>query len=160
GGWLMLSQPYQDVQFYARFKCDGPCNSGVLLRATKTPAGTTGMFVSLKEGDLNSYKMTLDASGKEISRELMSNVTYGTIRTGGPQTAGGGGGGGGGGAPAGRAGGGAAPPAGGPPGAGGGGRAGGGAGRAAGGGGGGRGGPLFTIAGPFPTPMPDLEPPL
>jgi hypothetical protein len=158
GGWLMLSQPYQDVQFYARFKCDGPCNSGVLLRATKTPAGTTGMFVSLKEGDLNSYKMTLDASGKEISRELMGNVTYGTIRTGGAQAAGGGGGGGG--APAGRGGGGA-PPAGGAPGAGGGGRPGGGAARAGGGGGGGggRGGPLFTIAGPFPIPMPDLEPP-
>jgi 3-keto-disaccharide hydrolase len=118
GGWLTWSQAYQDVQFYARLKCDGPCNSGVLLRATKTPAGTTGMFVSLKEGDLNSYKMTLDASGKEVSRELMGNVTYGTIRTGGA---------------AGRAGG--------------------------GGGGGGRGGPLFTIAGSFPIPMPELEPP-
>src|SRR5690242_59809 len=24
GGWLVWNQPYQDVAFYARFKCDGP----------------------------------------------------------------------------------------------------------------------------------------
>jgi hypothetical protein len=33
GGWLMLDQSYQDVGFYAGFRCSGGCKTGVLLRA-------------------------------------------------------------------------------------------------------------------------------
>src|SRR5262245_20543657 len=171
GGWLIWNQSYQDVATYAKFRCEGPCETGILLRAQRSPAGMSGVFVSLKDGDLNSYKLSLDPAGSQVSKEPYTNVTYGTTRTGG--AAGGGGGGGGGrggaappaaGAPAGR--GGAAPPdataAG--RGARGGGAGAPAAGRAGGGGGGGggargRGGPTFTLAGPLPVPMPDLEPP-
>ena len=32
GGWLVLDRSYQDVAFYASFRCAGPCKPGVLLR--------------------------------------------------------------------------------------------------------------------------------
>jgi hypothetical protein len=147
GGWLVWNQSYQDVATYAKFRCEGPCETGILLRAQKTPAGTSGVFVSLKDGDLTSYKLSLDPAGNLISKEPYTNITYGTTRTGTAAGAGGGGRGG------------AAPPAGAPAGRGGAAPAG----RAGGGGGGGgargRGGPMFTLAGPLPVPMPDLEPP-
>jgi len=38
GGWLVLDKSYQDVQFFASFRCSGSCRTGVLLRAEKTGA--------------------------------------------------------------------------------------------------------------------------
>ena len=32
GGWLMLDKGYQDVAFYASFRCTGACKTGLLLR--------------------------------------------------------------------------------------------------------------------------------
>src|SRR4029077_5812467 len=29
GGWLVLDKSYQDVKFYAEFRCDGNCDAGV-----------------------------------------------------------------------------------------------------------------------------------
>jgi hypothetical protein len=173
----MMDQSFQDVQFFTRFKCAGACNAGVLFRAEKRPEGIRGIFVSLKEGDLNSYKLTIDPSGREISRERITDVTYGTGRTGtvaGAADAAGARGGGGGAAGGGRGGGrgGDAAAAGGAAGRGGdaaapqagrggdaGGRAGGGA-RGGGGGGDGRtGGPTFLLNTPLPTPLPELAMP-
>ena len=37
GGWLVLDRSYQDVGFYASFKCAGECKTGLLMRAEKTP---------------------------------------------------------------------------------------------------------------------------
>src|SRR2546421_8032493 len=68
GGWLMLDKGYQDIAFYAGFRCTGPCKTGVLLRAEKTADGMKGIFVSLADGDVASYQIALDASGKEVSR--------------------------------------------------------------------------------------------
>ena len=65
GGWLTWNQSYQDVATYAKFRCDGPCEAGILLRAQKSATGTTGVFVSLKDGDLNSYKLALDPAGNQ-----------------------------------------------------------------------------------------------
>lgn len=82
GGWLVSSQRYQDLQWFSRVKCDGPCVTGVLLRIQKTSTGMSGIFVSLKDGDFASYRMTLNAAGEELSREAITNITWGTIRTG------------------------------------------------------------------------------
>jgi hypothetical protein len=72
GGWLVLDKGLQDVQYFSNFKCSPGCQTGVLLRASKTPdGGLTGAFVSLTEGDLASYRVTLDARGKETSREKL-----------------------------------------------------------------------------------------
>jgi len=68
GGWLVLDKSFQDVNFFTRFRCNGPCNAGVLFRAQKTGSGMTGVYVSLDESDLKTYRLTLDADGREVAR--------------------------------------------------------------------------------------------
>jgi hypothetical protein len=72
GGWLVLDKSYQDVEFSASFRCSAGCKTGILLRAEKTPVGMKGIYVSLAEGDLASYRMTLDPEGRELSREKLA----------------------------------------------------------------------------------------
>jgi hypothetical protein len=71
GGWLALDKSFQDVGFYSNVMCTGGCRTGLLLRAEKTPEGMKGVFVSLTEGDLNSYAVRLDAEGKEAGRDKL-----------------------------------------------------------------------------------------
>src|SRR5687767_13949929 len=52
GGWLVLDTSYQDVNFFTRFRCTGPCQTGLLFRLQKTDTGMTGVYVSLKDDDL------------------------------------------------------------------------------------------------------------
>jgi hypothetical protein len=58
GGWLVLDRSYQDIGFFASFRCTGSCRTGVLLRAQKTANGMKGIYVSLTQGDLASYRVT------------------------------------------------------------------------------------------------------
>jgi 3-keto-disaccharide hydrolase/FG-GAP-like repeat len=75
GGWLVLDKSFQDVQFGADFRCTGDgCKTGVLLRAEKTPTGMKGLYVSLDPGETGSFAVTLDASGKELSRDKLSSA--------------------------------------------------------------------------------------
>ena len=70
GGWLFLDKSFQDLQFYTNVRCQGACKAGVLFRAEKTPdGGTKGIYVSLTDGDLASYRVTLDAQGNETARD-------------------------------------------------------------------------------------------
>ena len=69
GGWLVLDKSYQDVNFFTRFRCSGPCKAGVLFRMRKTGSGMTGVYVSLDDNDLRTYRLTLDAQGRETARE-------------------------------------------------------------------------------------------
>ncbi len=72
GGWLVLDKPLQDLQFGFDVQCTGGCKTGVLLRAEKTAdGGLKGVFASLVQDDLASYAVTLDAAGKELSRERL-----------------------------------------------------------------------------------------
>jgi hypothetical protein len=71
GGWLVLNRPYQDVALYASFRCAGGCKTGVLFRAEKTPEGMKGIYLSLNEGDVASYRLVLDAQGQELKREAL-----------------------------------------------------------------------------------------
>ena len=81
GGWLVLDRPYQDVAFFASFRCAQGCKAGVLLSAEKTSdGGMKGIFVSLTEGDLASYRVTLDAQGSETSRERLRPAGGGQVR--------------------------------------------------------------------------------
>jgi hypothetical protein len=68
GGWLVLDRSYQDAGFFASFKCAAGCRTGVLLRAEKTPDGMKGVLVSLTEGDVGAYALTLDSNGREVKR--------------------------------------------------------------------------------------------
>ena len=65
GGWLVLDKSFQDVEVGFDFKCVGACRTGVLLRAEKTPTGMKGVFLSLDEGEVGGYAVTLDANGKD-----------------------------------------------------------------------------------------------
>jgi hypothetical protein len=90
GGWLVLDKGYQDVQFYASFRCSGPCRAGVLLRGGKTPdGGMKGVYVSLNDGDVGSYDLVLNAEGKELSRTRLGTAPAPLIRmAAAPSTAG------------------------------------------------------------------------
>jgi hypothetical protein len=74
GGWLLLDRQIQDVGFFSRFRCAAPCRAGVLLRAEKTPTGMSGIFLSLADGDLLPYRVTLDANGHELTRERLGRA--------------------------------------------------------------------------------------
>jgi hypothetical protein len=81
GGWLMFERSYQDVAVYASFRCAAGCDTGVMLRAEQTSdGGLKGVFVSLKEGDLAAYRVTLDAKGVEKSRERLRGPGGGQLR--------------------------------------------------------------------------------
>src|SRR5687767_11624442 len=71
GGWLVLDKSFQDVEFGADFKCATGCRTGVLLRAEKTATGMKGIFLSLDEGEVGGYAVTLDANGKILTRERL-----------------------------------------------------------------------------------------
>ena len=68
GGWLMLDRAYQDIGVFMQFRCTGGCETGVLLRAEKTPTGMRGVYVALSDPDLPSYAVTLDAQGQMVER--------------------------------------------------------------------------------------------
>lgn len=71
GGWLMSGRSFQDVGFYAMFRCTGGCKTGVLFRAEKTPQGMKGIYVSLTDGDIATERVTLDMQGQIIQRERL-----------------------------------------------------------------------------------------
>jgi hypothetical protein len=71
GGWLVLDTSFQDIQVGADVRCAAGCKTGVLLRAEKTPTGMKGIYVSLVDGDVGGYAVTLDAAGKELTREKL-----------------------------------------------------------------------------------------
>lgn len=74
GGWLLLKTSYQDIQFAASFRCTGGCRTGVLLRAEKTPTGMKGVYVTVGPTSA-AYAVTLDAEGKELTREPLQPAT-------------------------------------------------------------------------------------
>ena len=81
GGWLVLERSYQDVAFAASFRCAPGCRAGVLLRGERTPdGGMKGIFTSLTEGDLAAYRVTVDAAGRETSRERLRPAGGGQVR--------------------------------------------------------------------------------
>ena len=65
GGWLFFDRSYQDVGFYASVRCAEGCKAGVLLRAEATPdGGVKGIYASLVEGDLATYRVTHRRQGR------------------------------------------------------------------------------------------------
>ena len=69
GGWLVLDKSLQDVQFGFELQCTAGCRTGVLLRAERTPSGgLKGIFTSLVDEDIAGYAVTLDATGRELTR--------------------------------------------------------------------------------------------
>lgn len=73
GGWLVFDKSYQDIQFYAEYKCTAGCVTGLLMRAEKTAdGGMKGVYVSLSDTtndmeNLAGYDVTIDGQGKIAS---------------------------------------------------------------------------------------------
>ena len=81
GGWLLSDRAYQDVAVFASFRCAAGCQTGVLLRAERTAdGGLKGVFVSLNDGDLAAYRMTLDRQGAQTSKERLRGPGGGQLR--------------------------------------------------------------------------------
>ncbi|MDT7811945.1 MAG: hypothetical protein QOJ42_1861, partial [Acidobacteriaceae bacterium] len=78
-GWLVLDRSYQDTGFYAGFRCVGVCDTGVLIRATKTEGGMKGTFLSIKGTQLTGESLTLDVAGNIADREKLRDAV-GMIR--------------------------------------------------------------------------------
>jgi hypothetical protein len=74
GGWLILEKSLQDVGVFARFRCTGGCKTGVLLRAENTAGGMKGVYVALTGEEPASYAVTLDANGRELTRERLRSA--------------------------------------------------------------------------------------
>lgn len=80
GGWLLFDSSWQDTGFFSTFQCEAGCRAGVLLRAERTPDGIKGIYVSVTEGDVATYAVTLDADGRETSRTQLRPPTGGQVR--------------------------------------------------------------------------------
>jgi hypothetical protein len=81
GGWLLADRSYQDVAVFASFRCAAGCQTGVLVRAERTSdGGVKGVYVSLNEGDLAAYRVTLDRQGTQTSRERLRRPGGGQLR--------------------------------------------------------------------------------
>ena len=71
GGWLVLDRSLQDVGVFGEFRCTGGCRTGILLRAESTATGMKGVYVSLLGDEPGTYAVTLDANGRELTRERL-----------------------------------------------------------------------------------------
>ena len=85
GGWLLSDRSYEDVAVFTSFRCAAGCRTGVLLRAEKTAdGGLKGIFVSLNEGDLAAYRITVDRDGNETSKTRLRGPGPGQLRVAPP----------------------------------------------------------------------------
>lgn len=83
-GWLVLDHSYQDVGLYTAFRCTGTCDTGVLMRMTKTPEGTTGTYLAIKGNAIQAENVTFNAAGEIVDRKTL-RLTGGMVRYAPPQ---------------------------------------------------------------------------
>lgn len=81
GGWLLLNESWQDVQFGASFRCTGDCRVGVIVRAEKTARGWKGVYAELPTGPMAAaaFAIELDEGGRETTRRPLGPAG-GTVR--------------------------------------------------------------------------------
>jgi Domain of Unknown Function (DUF1080)/FG-GAP-like repeat len=71
GGWLFLDAGYQDFVLDLSFQCD-TCNAGVLLRATKTAEGMSGIYIPIGGSKMGAmYRVKLDKENVIVSSTQM-----------------------------------------------------------------------------------------
>ena len=78
-GWLVLDHSYQDTGFYAGFRCVGVCDTGVLIRATKTEGGMRRYLPFHQRHAAGWGEPDLDAEGNIVDREKLREAV-GQIR--------------------------------------------------------------------------------
>lgn len=73
-GYLLSNRSFQDFAIRTLFKADPGTELGFLFRLEKTASGMKGFLVSVKDAEVGSYKVVLDAEGKETSRERLRSA--------------------------------------------------------------------------------------
>ncbi len=68
GGWLLFDEAYENVAVYSRFRCDGPCDAGILLRAEEAADGMKGILVALEGETVAPYRVMMDKNGQILTR--------------------------------------------------------------------------------------------
>jgi len=74
GGWLFLDSSYQDIGLHTLFQGSSGSETGILFRIEKTENGMKGILLSVKKDDVAPYRITLDAQGKELTREKLRHA--------------------------------------------------------------------------------------
>ncbi len=67
-GWLSFNQPYQDAGLYATFKCEGPCDTGVLFRAEQAGIYNRGEFLWIHGDQIEAFHVVIDSAGNIVER--------------------------------------------------------------------------------------------
>ncbi len=70
GGWLFFDEVYQNLAFYAKFKCEEPCDAGLVFRIENEgeDSGAKAVMISIEGETLHPYKISLNKSGDVTSR--------------------------------------------------------------------------------------------
>ena len=84
-GWLLSEQSFEDVAMVASFRCAAACRTGLLVRAEPTAGGgRKGIFISLTNTERAAFRVTIDAQGREVSREALRPPGPGQLRVAPP----------------------------------------------------------------------------
>jgi hypothetical protein len=76
GGWLILDQPLQDVEFASTYRCTGGCRAGLMVRSQSATDGIRGVYVALPDGQnpAATFALNLDSQGREVKREPLKTA--------------------------------------------------------------------------------------
>jgi hypothetical protein len=80
GGWLVLGNGYQDVQFAASYRCAGECTAGVMVRSEKGPDGTKGVYTVISGDERATAAVTVEPQGRILTREPLARNAGGQAR--------------------------------------------------------------------------------
>lgn len=78
-GLLVSKGSMQDAAMYLQFRCDGTCDTGVLMRMEQDRGKTHAQMISIEGNEVAAYNVTLDAQGKITDKQKLRNAG-GTIR--------------------------------------------------------------------------------
>ena len=76
-GILIYDDLYENVAAFSRFRCDGPCDAGILLRLEDSGNGKKGILVALEGDTVVPYRVQLDANGSITERTSAQNPRRG-----------------------------------------------------------------------------------
>ena len=70
GGWLQMKTPWQDGRIKFRFRCDGGCDTGILLRGQPKGEVFDGIYMSLAPGNAGAIlSVTVSADGRILNSQ-------------------------------------------------------------------------------------------
>ena len=68
-GLLLFDDAFESVGVFARFRCDGVCDAGVLIRVEQTSSGMKAILIAIEDETIAPYRVTIDRQGRIVSKE-------------------------------------------------------------------------------------------